>query len=581
MSRARDLSKLGNPNVIVADTERVGFGTQVPENPANAASSLISAGIVTATAYYGDGSNLEGVASAGLGTAVDDTKDSIGQNIYFTNAELSINENTTVNAPDTSSIAYTQYQQVTVESGSELIIADGDSFIPDVLGIGTALQASTAGAGNGLFGTVYADNIENVAGRGGPNFPLGITVAGVSTLGGNVSIGGTLTYEDVTNVDSIGIVTARNGIDITGGNLNAASNLILKTDGSEKVRITSVGNLLVGTDTARTEVGGMGNPQVQVEGTSASSANLSIARNSDNSAGGYLTFAKSRGTSDGSNVIVQNGDTLGNIIFASSDGADVNQYSARIRGKLEGTPGANDVPGCLTFETTADGQTASTERLRIGPAGQFGIGGSNYGTSGQVLTSGGASAAPSWAEAGGGAWEVVSTHVLSGSTSDLQLYGWSNNYAQYKLVFTDCYDAGDNLMRIRFYQDATSGQNGTLVTGSSYSRVGTKTTYGTPGGTGVDGGSDSYFYPQITDHGTEINTGELIFPMKTSSYSDANKCYGEWLGHSHQWRGISCKCNADPTHFLTGIHIYFTENNSTTARAPSTGRITLLRMKYS
>ena len=56
---------------------------------------MISAGIITATAYYGDGSNLEGVASAGLGTAVDDTKDSIGQNIYFTNAELSINENTT------------------------------------------------------------------------------------------------------------------------------------------------------------------------------------------------------------------------------------------------------------------------------------------------------------------------------------------------------------------------------------------------------------------------------------------------------------------------------------------------------
>ena len=168
MSRARDLSKLGNPNVIKADQNSVGFGTQVAGNPANASSSLISAGIVTATAFFGDGSNLEGVASAGLGTAVDDTKDSIGQNIYFTNAELSINANTTVNAPDSSNIAYTQYQQVTVESGSELIIADGDSFIPDVLGIGTALQASTAGAGNGIFGTVFVDNIENAAGRPRP-----------------------------------------------------------------------------------------------------------------------------------------------------------------------------------------------------------------------------------------------------------------------------------------------------------------------------------------------------------------------------------------------------------------------------
>jgi len=35
---------------------------------------------------------------------------------------------------------------------------------------------------------------------------------------GNVSVGGTLTYEDVTNVDSVGLITARSGINVTGGN---------------------------------------------------------------------------------------------------------------------------------------------------------------------------------------------------------------------------------------------------------------------------------------------------------------------------------------------------------------------------
>ena len=40
--------------------------------------------------------------------------------------------------------------------------------------------------------------------------------------------------------------------------------------------------------------------------------------------------------------------------------------------------------------------TDGTERFRVGSSGQFGIGGATYGTSGQVLTSGGASAAPSW-----------------------------------------------------------------------------------------------------------------------------------------------------------------------------------------
>ena len=45
--------------------------------------------------------------------------------------------------------------------------------------------------------------------------------------------------------------------------------------------------------------------------------------------------------------------------------------------------------------------TASTERFRVGSSGQLGIGGATYGTSGQVLTSGGSGAAPSWTTVGG------------------------------------------------------------------------------------------------------------------------------------------------------------------------------------
>ena len=37
---------------------------------------------------------------------------------------------------------------------------------------------------------------------------------------GNVSIGGTLTYDDVTNVDSVGLVTARTGINVLAGGVN-------------------------------------------------------------------------------------------------------------------------------------------------------------------------------------------------------------------------------------------------------------------------------------------------------------------------------------------------------------------------
>ena len=50
--------------------------------------------------------------------------------------------------------------------------------------------------------------------------PSGIVVTGVGTFSGSVSIGGTLTYEDVTNIDSVGMVT-RKGIQVLADGINA------------------------------------------------------------------------------------------------------------------------------------------------------------------------------------------------------------------------------------------------------------------------------------------------------------------------------------------------------------------------
>ena len=55
--------------------------------------------------------------------------------------------------------------------------------------------------------------------------PLHVHSVGVSTFDGSVSVGGTLTYEDVTNVDAIGIVTARSGVNVSGGQLDVGSNI--------------------------------------------------------------------------------------------------------------------------------------------------------------------------------------------------------------------------------------------------------------------------------------------------------------------------------------------------------------------
>ena len=64
----------------------------------------------------------------------------------------------------------------------------------------------------GLTGDLTASG--NITGVGGTfSGPVSGTTG---TFSGNVSVGGTLTYEDVTNIDSVGIITARSGIVVTG-----------------------------------------------------------------------------------------------------------------------------------------------------------------------------------------------------------------------------------------------------------------------------------------------------------------------------------------------------------------------------
>ena len=69
---------------------------------------------------------------------------------------------------------------------------------------------------------LFVDNIKNRTG-GAVGFPTGVVVTGVATFNNQVSIAGTLTYEDVTNVDSTGIITAKRGVVVSGGDLKVGS----------------------------------------------------------------------------------------------------------------------------------------------------------------------------------------------------------------------------------------------------------------------------------------------------------------------------------------------------------------------
>ena len=108
---------------------------------------------------------------------------------------------------------------------------------------------------------------------------------------------------------------------------------------------------------------------------------------------------------------VESGDILGQIDFQAplETGTDAIVVSASVKAVAQGTFAANVNATDLIFYTAHDAAVA--ERFRFTSQGEIGIAGANYGTDGQVLTSGGAGAAA--------AWESVSAGVsLSGSTNN-------------------------------------------------------------------------------------------------------------------------------------------------------------------
>ena len=102
----------------------------------------------------------------------------------------------------------------------------------------------------------------------------------------------------------------------------------------------------------------------QIEGTSGNTAAMSIVRNSNDDNGPQLVLGKSNGTSAGAVTVVTDDALLGRISFQGADGTQTVE-GARVEAFVDGTPGADDMPGRLTFSTTADGASTVTERMRI------------------------------------------------------------------------------------------------------------------------------------------------------------------------------------------------------------------------
>ena len=98
--------------------------------------NINSTGIITATKFFGDGSDLTSLP-AGLGTAISADVSKPLNSIYYVNDTLHITENSLVDVPATSSNAYTQHSNIQVEDNVNLTVNDDCNFIPDILSLPT------------------------------------------------------------------------------------------------------------------------------------------------------------------------------------------------------------------------------------------------------------------------------------------------------------------------------------------------------------------------------------------------------------------------------------------------------------
>jgi len=181
------------------------------------------------------------------------------------------------------------------------------------------------------------------------------TAKGISIVGSTSGGIGNIFFSDGASYKNQGNIQYR----------HADDSMRFNTNQNEAYRVDSDGRLLVG-HTASEALYYTGS--IQVQGNNSSTSAITIKTNQNDSGGPALVLAKSRGAVGGTTV-VQSGDLLGSIYFNGADGTDSNSYGAEIRCQVDGTPGSNDMPGRLSFYTTADGAATATERVRIDSSG--------------------------------------------------------------------------------------------------------------------------------------------------------------------------------------------------------------------
>jgi hypothetical protein len=223
-----------------------------------------------------------------------------------------------------------------------------------------ALRVTNTGTGNSFV-------VEDSASPDATPFVIDAT--------GNVGVGVTVPAEKVE---------VAGNIHVSGGDrtiFNRSNNaLAFGTNNTERMRLNAGGQVLF-ADVGSRSIGNVATSRIQVHSTNSdgfSGGVSAFAWDADSGgsllAAGVVAFARSASDTTGTQAAVVSGNALGSVAFTGSDGTGFIR-AANIAAFVDGTPGTNNMPGRLTFSTTASGASSPTERMRIDNAGQVGIGG--------------------------------------------------------------------------------------------------------------------------------------------------------------------------------------------------------------
>ena len=186
--------------------------------------------------------------------------------------------------------------------------------------------------------------------------------------------------------------------------------------------------LIVGNTTVAQLPSGA-SPSSQIIGTTQNTSSWGITRFSADTGGPQIFLTKSHHGTIGTYKFPTNNTNAGSIHWQSADDDDDDLAieAAKIGVTYRGTSTtANQATTSMEFYVANGGEAA--EKLRIASAGQIGIGGANYGTDGQVLTSTGANSAPAWEDASGGGITAADQWRLSATVDSQNLDPISNNW---------------------------------------------------------------------------------------------------------------------------------------------------------